>query len=154
MTKIKGTCIGVNGEVKDLYFNLKDITRFGQSEDGVEAICKVGFEDKFAVILSARGSQDKKELPINMAGTFWLNAHGLSKIIHGNLLVLGMIPKATSFSDCPDEVALQVPLLREEGSNFKMMNCNGLDSEEIIDEIIEAVNGILGLDLDETEGDY
>ena len=147
--KIKATCISVNGTIEELYFNLNDINRFGKADDGVEAICKVGYEDRYAVILASRGAQEKKELPINMAGTVWLNAHGMPSIIHGNLLVIGMIPKATSFSDCPDEVALQVPLLREEGekSNFIMVNYHGC-SEQLIDDIIDTVNGFLGLDLD------
>ena len=144
MKQIKATCIGVNGSIDELFFNLKDINRFGKADDGVEAICKVGYDDRFAVILASKGSQEKKELPINMAGTIWLNAHGMPKIIYGNLLVVGMIPKETSFSDCPDEVALQVPLLREEGagSNFMMVDYSGC-SEQLFDEIIDTVNSFL-----------
>ena len=154
MVKIKATCIGVNGMIEELYFNLKDINRFGKADDGVEAICKVGYDDRFAVILASRGSQEKKDLPINMAGSLWLNAHGMPKIIYGNLLVVGMIPKATSFSDCPDEVALQVPLLREEGvgSNFKMVNYSGC-SEQLFDDIIDTVNGFLDFNNDDYESE-
>jgi len=154
MEKIKATCIGVNGTIEELYFKINDINRFGKSDDGVEAICKVGYDDRYAVILASRGAQEKKELPINMAGSLWLNAHGMPKIIYGNLLVIGMIPKATSFSDCPDEVALQVPLLREEGGggNFKMVNYSGC-SEQLFDEIIETVNDFLNFKNDNYESE-
>jgi len=152
MKNLKATCIGVNGRIDELCFDINDINRFGKADDGVEAICKVGFDDRYAVILASRGAQEKKELPINMAGSLWLNAHGMPKIVYGNLLVVGMIPKEKSFSNCPDEVALQVPHLREEGdgSNFKIFGYSGC-SEQLFDEIVETVNDFLNFNNEESE---
>jgi len=136
---IKCCGINVNGKIEETHILLKDICRFlDQRESRIEIICKIGFHDCHAVTLGVKDAQEKAELPINMAGTLWLNGHGLQQIIHGGLLVVGQVPKEEVFSDCPLQVFQQVPYLQEDSPNFKFIDCGGIESIDGIIDIIDT----------------
>ncbi len=81
----------------------------------LEIVAKVGFDDRYAVLIGNEEAKCGEGLPINMAGTLWMNAHGMEQIIHGDLVVVGEKPKSEGeICDYPEAAFNQIPKLWEE----------------------------------------
>ena len=104
----------------------------------IEVVARVGFNERFAVVLGDEEAK-LKETPINMCGTLWLNSHGFKQVVHGDLVLVGQVPKDDDFVDCPNEAVSELPDLWEE----PRIVCVSSSEEKSIAELFQILNAIV-----------
>jgi len=109
MNEVEACFVRTNGKIEKLL--VSSLEDYQQAVGGlIEPIGKIGFHDCFGVVI---GDEEARctEKPINMPVTLWLNSHNISQIVHGDILIVGQIPKEEDWSDCPEQVYAQLPKL-------------------------------------------
>tara|TARA_Y100000310_G_scaffold252208_1_gene258890 strand:+ start:409 stop:849 length:441 start_codon:yes stop_codon:yes gene_type:complete len=146
MKQVKCCTVKTNGKVSRIMVPEGDLRPLIKSVGGdLEAIGKIGYDFGYGIALGNENAK-KQELPINMPVTIWLNCNGVRGIFHGDVVIVGLVPKEENFSDCPIDVWEEMPQLLH-APKFRHINIS-LDSPESIKDALAELLGEIEKDIE------